>query len=99
MRVSVNIVNVNVFALAFMIAFSCFIMIFNSKILKFLVFLSNFRRALALHIDHWIQGGVWQLHRQAYQGEGCRDWEELENWIPLMEKGIKLIIYQLCGCL
>jgi hypothetical protein len=33
---------------------------------------------------------VWQLQRRAYEGEGHRDWVDLEKEIPLMEKGHEL---------
>ncbi|CAO2656658.1 Nn.00g054610.m01.CDS01 [Neocucurbitaria sp. VM-36] len=87
MRVSGNIVNINVFALAFIIAFSFLVMIIDITLLKFLIYLSRFRRTLAPRIDRWIQDGVWQLQRRAYEGEGYREWMNLENEIPLTDKG------------
>lgn len=84
MRKSGNFVNINVFGLAFVITVSCLIMIINITLLRFLVFLSRFRRALAPRIDRWIQDGVWQLQRQAYQAQGHRHWIDVEKEIPLI---------------
>ncbi|KAF2132750.1 hypothetical protein P153DRAFT_382375 [Dothidotthia symphoricarpi CBS 119687] len=90
MRVSGHVVNINVFALAFIIAFSSLITIVDIMILKFLVYLSRFRRALAPRIDRWIQDGIWQLQRRAYEGEGYRNWVNLEEEIPLTKQEQKL---------
>ncbi|KAH7372353.1 hypothetical protein BKA66DRAFT_423129 [Pyrenochaeta sp. MPI-SDFR-AT-0127] len=82
--------NINVFGLSFVIAFSIMVSVLDIMLLKFLVYLSSFRRALAPRIDRWIQDGVWQLQRRAYEGEGHRDWKDLESEIPLMHKDQKL---------
>jgi hypothetical protein len=79
--------NINVFALSFIIAFSCLVAILDWTILKFLIFLSRFRRALAPRVDRWIQDGVWQLQRRAYEGEGYRQWTNLEADVPLTQAG------------
>jgi hypothetical protein len=51
------------------------------------IYLSNFRRALAPRVDRWIQDGVWQLQRRAYEGEGYRQWTQLEADVPLTDAG------------
>ena len=79
--------NINVFGLSFIVAFSCLVAILDWTILKFLIFLSRFRRALAPRIDRWIQDGVWQLQRRAYEGEGYRQWTNLEADVPLTQAG------------
>jgi hypothetical protein len=48
-----------------------------------MIYLTRFRRALGPRIDRWIQDGVWQLQRRAYEGEGYRGWTDLEADIPL----------------
>lgn len=90
MTKSGDFVNINVFGLSFVIAFSIMVSVLDIMLLKFLVYLSSFRRALAPRIDRWIQDGVWQLQRRAYEGEGHRDWKDLESEIPLMHKDQKL---------
>lgn len=82
--------NINVFGLAFVVAFSTLVAIVDITLLKFLVYLTRFRRALGPRIARWTQDGVWQLQRRAYEGEGHRNWTDLESEIPLMEKGHKL---------
>jgi hypothetical protein len=60
-------------------------MLVDISLLKFLVYLSRFRRHLGPRIERWIQDGVWQLQRRAYEGEGERDWTNLEGEIPLLK--------------
>jgi hypothetical protein len=86
MRKSGNVVNVNVFGLSFIIAFSVLIALLDIFILKFMIFLSRFRAALGPRIDRWIQDGIWQLQRRAYEGEGYRGWTDLEADIPLTKE-------------
>jgi hypothetical protein len=62
-------------------------MLINISLLKFLIYLSRFRRQLGPRIERWIQDGVWQLQRRAYEGEGQRNWTQLESEIPLTDKG------------
>jgi hypothetical protein len=57
--------NINVFALSFVIGVSSLIAIIDIALLKFLIYLSSFKRVLAPRIDRWIQDGVWQLQRRA----------------------------------
>ncbi|KAB2107082.1 hypothetical protein AG0111_0g5246 [Alternaria gaisen] len=90
MKKSGGFVNINVFGLSFVIAFSILVAIVDITLLKFLVYLTRFRRALGPRIARWTQDGVWQLQRRAYEGEGHRNWTNLESEIPLMEKGHKL---------
>ena len=51
--------------------------------LKFLIFLSGFRRALAPRIDRWIQDGVFQLQRRAYEDKDGIVWKDLDKEIPI----------------
>ncbi|RAR10171.1 hypothetical protein DDE82_001446 [Stemphylium lycopersici] len=90
MKKSGQFVNINVFGLSFVFAFSILVAIIDITLLKFLIYLSRFRRALGPRIARWTQDGVWQLQRRAYEGEGHREWTDLESEIPLMEKGHKL---------
>ncbi|PSN62993.1 hypothetical protein BS50DRAFT_591218 [Corynespora cassiicola Philippines] len=85
-----GVANISVFGLAFIITFSCLIVLLDFFVLKFLIYLSQFRRALAPRIDRWIQDGIWQLQRRAYEGEGHRCWTDLEMEIPLTTEGKEL---------
>ena len=51
--------------------------------LKLFMFFSKFRSALAPRIDHWIQDGVFQLQRRAYEGCQQGTWELLNSEIPV----------------
>jgi hypothetical protein len=52
--------------------------------------MARFRAALAPRIDHWVQDGIFQLQRRAFeaQGQGC--WIHLEKEIPITLDGEKL---------
>lgn len=65
---------------------SVFLAILDISILRIMLYLRRFRRALGPRIDRWIQDGVWQLQRRAYEGEGYRGWTDLESDIPLTEE-------------
>jgi hypothetical protein len=77
--------NINVFALSFVIGVSSLIAIIDIALLKFLIYLSSFKRVLAPRIDRWIQDGVWQLQRRAYEAQGHRTWIDLESEIPRID--------------
>jgi hypothetical protein len=83
MRKSGGFMNINVFGLAFIITFSFIVTALDLVLLKFLIFLRRFRRALAPRIDRWIQDGVFQLQRRAYEAKDGMAWECLEKEIPI----------------
>ncbi|KAH7386872.1 hypothetical protein DE146DRAFT_185138 [Phaeosphaeria sp. MPI-PUGE-AT-0046c] len=90
MRKSGSFANINVFALTFIIAFSVTITLINTLILRFFIFMARFRAALAPRIDHWVQDGIFQLQRRAFeaQGQGC--WKNLDQEIPITLDGENL---------
>jgi hypothetical protein len=57
--------------------------IIDITFLKFLIFLSKFRAALAPRIDRWILDGVWQLQRRAYETQNHHNWSGVEGEIPV----------------
>lgn len=59
--------------------------ILNLLILKLFVLLSQFRRPLAPRIDRWIQDGVFQLQRRAYESSHQGTWKLLNSDIPVTE--------------
>ncbi|KAL1608326.1 hypothetical protein SLS60_003267 [Paraconiothyrium brasiliense] len=83
MRKAGGFANVNVFALVFLTTVAAIVTFLNIFILRFCVFLSKFRKALAPRIERWVQDGVFQLQRRAFdaQDEGC--WIDLEKEIPI----------------
>jgi hypothetical protein len=78
--------NINLFGLVFILTFSLLALVVDITLLKFLIYIARFRRHLGPRVERWIQDGVWQLQRRAYEGEGQRDWTDLESEIPLTEK-------------
>ena len=83
MRKPGGFANINVLGLSLVLTLSCFFMILDLFLLRFLVYLSRFRRALAPRIDRWIQDGVFQLQRRAYQAHGQGTWERLDHPTPV----------------
>ncbi|KAF2823685.1 hypothetical protein CC86DRAFT_468717 [Ophiobolus disseminans] len=82
MRKSGGFANINVFALAFVVSFSLVITICNTLILRFFIFMTRFRAALAPRIDHWVQDGIFQLQRRAFEAQDQGRWENLEQEVP-----------------
>lgn len=54
-------------------------------LLKFLIFLSEFRRLTGLsnRLNRWTQDGVLQLQRRAYEAQRRGEWVDLEHDVPL----------------
>jgi hypothetical protein len=84
--------NINVFGLAFIITTSVFFAMLDILILKFLIYLSTFRKALTLapRIEQWIQYSVLQLQRRAYEAIEQGRWSSLDGDIPLTESNTLL---------
>jgi hypothetical protein len=82
---NLSLSNIHVFGMALVIAASLFFAILDIAMLKFLIFLSGFRKALNPRLDRWIQDGVLQLQRRAYEAEGQGTWSHLHNDVPLTE--------------
>lgn len=60
-------------------------------LLKFLIFLRGFRRAFAPRVDAWIQDGLYQLQRRAYEAHGQGEWEHLDVEIPVVKHKTDLV--------
>ena len=74
--------NINVFGLVFVITFATVATLLDLVLLKFLIFLGGFRRALVPRIDRWIQDGVLQLQRRAFESNNEGVWERLDKEVP-----------------
>ncbi|KAJ4302760.1 hypothetical protein N0V90_001651 [Kalmusia sp. IMI 367209] len=90
MRKAGGFANVNVFALIFLTTFSVVITLFNILILRFCIFLSKFRAALAPRIERWVQDGIFQLQRRAFEAEDEGMWVDLEKEIPVTKRSERL---------
>ncbi|KAJ4355516.1 uncharacterized protein N0V89_003533 [Didymosphaeria variabile] len=83
MRKAGGFANVNVFGLAFILTFSAIISIINYFILRFFIFLKRFRRSLAPRLDRWVNDGIFQLQRRAFEANESTMWMDLEKEIPV----------------
>jgi hypothetical protein len=75
--------NINVFGLYLVAGIALALYLLDLVLLKFLIFLSRFRRALAPRIDRWIQDGVFQLQRRAFEAREEGDWQRKDQEIPI----------------
>ncbi|KAH7128142.1 hypothetical protein B0J11DRAFT_430867 [Dendryphion nanum] len=83
--------NINVFGLAFVVTFSMTIAVVNFFILRFFVFLESFRKRLNPRVDRWINDGVHQLQRRAFEGHEDVVWVDLEKEVPVTRENGVLI--------
>ncbi|KAF2822182.1 hypothetical protein CC86DRAFT_262550, partial [Ophiobolus disseminans] len=90
MRMSGGFVNINVFALSFIIALTCTFTLVDIVLLRILIYTGKFRRALAPRIERWIQDGVFHLQRRAYEEQEQVEWERLNKEIPVTVEKAKL---------
>ncbi|KAH5271964.1 hypothetical protein HBI71_047610 [Parastagonospora nodorum] len=90
MRKAGGFVNINVFGLAFVISMSLFLALVNISLLKFIIYLDRTKNVLGPRTDRWIQDGVLQLQRRAYEAHGQGTWTQLGKDVPLTAKGEKL---------
>lgn len=68
--------------LAIVIAFATIFTLSDLIVLKFIIFLKHSRRALAPRIDRWIQDGVFQLQRRAYEANDEGIWVRRDMEVP-----------------
>ncbi|CAI6232189.1 unnamed protein product [Periconia digitata] len=83
-------VNINVFALAFMSTFCVLVTALDLFLLKFLVYSDKLRGIFAPRIDSWIQDGVLQFQRRAYEAHGEGSWERLDKEVPATTDDVQL---------
>ena len=90
MRKAGGFANVNVFALVFLVTFSVLISLFSGGVLRFCVFMSRWRRALAPRIERWVGDGMFQLQRRAFCAQDEGVWVGIDKEIPVTEGGERL---------
>ncbi|KAF2109963.1 hypothetical protein BDV96DRAFT_604439 [Lophiotrema nucula] len=89
MRKAGGFMNINVFGLVLITVVALLAAVIDITLLRFLIFLSRFRKALAPRIDRWIQDGVLQLQRRAYEATGQGTWTNLDADVPVtVEKSV-----------
>ncbi|KAF2110744.1 hypothetical protein BDV96DRAFT_650847 [Lophiotrema nucula] len=82
MRKTGDFININYFGLVFILTVSSVIAVVDTLILRFLIFLKAFKHISPHRINRWIQDGVWQLQRHAYESHGEGDWTMLDEVVP-----------------
>ncbi|KAF2184852.1 hypothetical protein K469DRAFT_750706 [Zopfia rhizophila CBS 207.26] len=82
-RKSGGFVTINAFGLALITVFSILVATLDFMLLRFLITLSRFRRAMAPKLHRWIQDGVFQLQRRAYEARGEGSWQHTDKEIPV----------------
>jgi hypothetical protein len=82
--------TINAFGLALITVFSTIIAILDFTILRFMITLGRFRRALAPKIDRWIQDGVFQLQRKVYESQGEGTWQHIDKEVPVTSDSERL---------
>ena len=80
----------SVFGLAFILTFCGVITLLEVVIFRFMVQLWGSKRALAPRIDSWIQDGVFQLQRRAYEAHGEGPWERRSHEVPVTVGHVRL---------
>ncbi|KAF2648033.1 hypothetical protein K491DRAFT_613575 [Lophiostoma macrostomum CBS 122681] len=75
-------VNISVFALTFVITFCFVITLVDMVLLKFLISWKRKRNDTSPRLDAWVQDGVFQLQRRAYEAYGKGVWERLDKEVP-----------------
>ncbi|CAI6342197.1 unnamed protein product [Periconia digitata] len=86
MKKSGGFANVNVFGLTFIVTSTIIFSCLNIYILRFFIFLSKSRRALAPRLDQWVNDGVFQLQRRAFEAKNQGKWTKIDSEIPVTEK-------------
>jgi hypothetical protein len=76
--------------LFFIITLASVVVLLGIVLLRFLILLARFRRALAPRINRWIQDSVLQLQRRAYEAEGQGTWTRLDTDVPITTEKEKL---------
>jgi outer membrane biosynthesis protein TonB len=71
--------------MSFVIATALLFAIIDTVLLRFLIYLSTFRKALSPRIDRWIQDGVLQLQRRAFEAHKEGTWSGLSKEVPLTD--------------
>lgn len=70
------------FAFALILTFSAVVSFVNYFILRFFIFLKRFRKSLAPRLDRWVNDGIFQIQRRAFEANDSPAWTGLDKEIP-----------------
>ena len=82
--------TINAFGLGLITVFSIVVATLDFMLLRFMITLGKFRRAMAPKIDRWIQDGVFQLQRKVYEAQGEGVWQHVDKEIPVTAGNARL---------
>ncbi|KAH8707661.1 hypothetical protein GQ44DRAFT_662719 [Phaeosphaeriaceae sp. PMI808] len=77
-----GVMNISVLGLAIVVTFAVLFAVADLVVLKFLIFFKRFRKVMAPRIDRWIQDGVFQLQRRAYEASNEGVWVRQDTEVP-----------------
>ncbi|CAO2652324.1 Nn.00g006070.m01.CDS01 [Neocucurbitaria sp. VM-36] len=77
-----GVMNISVLGLAIVVAFAALFTLADLIVLKFIIFLKRSRKALNPRIGRWIQDGVFQLQRRAYEANDEGIWVRQDTEVP-----------------
>jgi hypothetical protein len=75
--------NINVFGISFLMAFTLTISIFNLTFQRCYLFVKRKQEKLTPRLDRWVQDGVFQWQRRAFEANTQTTWIRLEKEIPV----------------
>ena len=75
--------NINVFGLALIVSLAVVAILLDTVVMKQVITITKVKRIRSLKIDHWIQDGVFQLQRRAYEACGEGVWDNLDREVPV----------------
>jgi hypothetical protein len=79
-----------VFGLVFTITICSSITLADLLLLRSLILWRKLKKSAAPRLDRWIQDGVYQLQRRAYEASGNGDWDNLADEVPVTREPTKL---------
>lgn len=82
--------NINIFGLVFTITVASIITLVDLILLRSFTSLKKFSERKSPRIDRWIQDGVYQLQRRAYEARGEGIWVDLTSENPFTIESTKL---------
>ena len=82
--------NINFFGLVFILVLSCTIILVDLSLFRILVAASRWSPKMARRLERWVQDGILQLQRRAFEAEGKGAWEGLCDDVPVTRGEQKL---------
>lgn len=90
MRKAGGFVNINVFGLVFIVTISCVVTIVDITLLRFISLLKKIKNFDSPRLERWMQDGLWQLQRHAYEAHGAGVWKDLTDEVPTIAEYTEL---------